>query len=451
MLDTIARPFGLLLMFLYNITHNYLFAIVLFTVIIKLILMPFQMKSKKGMMRQQLLQPEIEAIQKKHAGNQQKQSEEMQKLYREAGVSPLSGCLWSLLPLPIMLALYQAIRKPLTVMMGVPKDLLEVTRSGEAVGALAKKLVEVAQAHGLNFTANQLLQTQIGATKIINDYFSEFAGLSDRLRPINFTVFGLDLSSVPNFRIWTFDFSSFKALWPMLGLFLIPIITAFFQWLSTKISTTLQKNLPGANKEQLEKQSNSMMMLLLGPVMSLWFAFVLPAAMGVYWMVNAIFSLLVDVFLTKLYEKTMLADFAQAEERRKAREAELEAKRAEAEKRRAEKNPDELQTGNTSKKKQQQKKKQEAADKALEWQRAQNPDAAEKYNPSKVGSRPYARGRGYDPDRYSYNGIEGATSDTSEIDGEISEELEEKLLRASLSDTAKNDTPDAPEASGGEE
>lgn len=443
MLDTIARPFGLLLMFLYNITHNYLFAIVLFTILIKLLLMPFQMKSKKGMMRQQLLQPEIQEIQKKHAGNQQKQSEEMQRVYREAGVSPMSGCLWSLLPLPIMLALYQAIRKPLTVMMGVPKALLEVSRNGEAVGDLAKRLVEVAQAHGLNFTASQLLQTQIGATKIINDYFSEFSGLSDKLRPMNFTVFGLDLSSVPNFRIWTFDFSSFKALWPMLGLFLIPIITAFFQWLSTKISTELQKNMPGANKEQLEKQSNSMMMLLLGPVMSLVFAFALPAAMGVYWMVNAIFSLLVDVFLTKLYEKTMLADFAEAEARRKAREAELEAKRAEAEKRRAE--SANLQTENTSKKKQQQKKKQEAAGRALEYQRAMNPDQGEKYNPSRVGNRPYARGRGYDPDRFSYNGIDGAVDDTSSIDGELSEEIVEKLEKAALPPQQENDAPDTPD------
>lgn len=445
MLDTIARPFGLLLMFLYNITHNYLFAIVLFTIVIKLILMPFQMKSKKGMMRQQLLNPEIQEIQKKHAGNQQKQSEEMQRIYREAGVSPMSGCLWALLPIPIMLALYQAIRKPLTVMMGVPKALLEVSGAGAktvAVGEIAKKLSE------MGYDISQLVQSQIGATKFINDHFDAFSGLSDKLRPMDFNVFGLDLSAVPNFRIWTFDFSSFEVLWPALGLFLIPIITAFFQWLSTKISTVLQKKLPGANAEQLEKANNSMLMLLMGPVMSLWFAFVLPAAMGVYWMVNAIFSLLVDVFLTKLYEKTMLADFAEAEAKRKAREAELEAKRAEAERRRAE--SAELQTSNTSKKKQQQKKKQEAADRALEYQRAKNPEA-EKVNPSRVGNRPYARGRGYDPDRYSYNGIEGATADVSSIDESIDEALEARLAKAALPrEEPKTDTPDETAADGGE-
>lgn len=442
-MDTIARPFGLLLMFLYNITHNYLFAIVLFTVIVKLILMPFQMKSKKGMMRQQLLNPEIQEIQKKHAANQQKMNEEMQRVYREAGVSPMSGCLWSLLPFPILIALYQAIRKPLTVMMGVPKALVEVTKSGEAVGAIAKKLAE------MGFDVRQLLQSQISATKFINDNFEAFSGLSDKLRPMNFTVFGLDLSSVPNFRIWTFDFSSFKALWPALGLFLIPVITAFFQWLSTKIATKLQKDLPGANVEALEKQSNSMMMLLLGPVMSLWFAFVLPAAMGVYWMVNALFSILVDVFLTKLYSKTMLSDFAEKEAARKAREAELEAKRADAEKRRAE--SENLLTENTSKKKQQQKKKQEAAERALEYQRTMNPDAGEKYNPSRVGDRPFARGRGYDPDRYSFNGMDGSVADTSSIDEELDEAMKEKLQKAaeanSMPETEKDVTAAEAESS----
>ncbi len=429
-MDTIARPFGLLLMFLYNITHNYLIAIVLFTVIVKLILMPFQMKSKKGMMRQQLLNPEIQEIQKKHAGNQQKQSEEMQRIYREAGVSPMSGCLWSLLPFPILIALYQAIRKPLTVMMGVPKALLA------AGGAVYEKLQE------LGYPVAQLTQSQIGATEFINSHFSEFAGLDSHLKPMTFTVLGLDLSAVPNWRIWTFDWSSPSTWWPAVGLFLIPVLAALFMWLSTKISTALQKDLPGANVEQLEKSSNSLMMIIIGPVMSLWFAFVLPAAMGVYWIVNSVVSILVDVFLTKLYAKTMLSEFAEKEAARKAREAELEAKRAEAERRRAQNA--ELQTDNTSKKKQQQKKKQESAQKALEYQRAINPEEPA-YEPSRVGTRRYARGRGYDPDRFAYNGVEGASAETSSIDEDITEELEEKLQRAAEADTEKTSGDDGNE------
>ena len=433
MLDAIARPFGLLLLFLYNITHNYFFAIVLFTVVVKLLLMPFQMKSKKGMMRQQMLNPEVQEIQKKHAGNQQKMNEELQRVYREAGVSPMSGCLWTLLPFPILIALYQAIRKPITVMMGVSKEMLA---SG---GAIYEKLQE------LGYNVQQLAQSQIGATKFINDNFDQFSQfVSDGLQQMDFTVFGLDLSAVPSWHIWEFDFSSFAVLWPALGLFLIPVITAFFQWLSTKVATQLQKGLPGANVEQLEKQSNSMMMLLMGPVMSLVFAFMLPAAMGVYWMVNALFSMLVDIFLTKLYSKTLMSDFAEKEAARKAREAELEAKRQEAERRRAERA--ELQTENTSKKKQQQKKKQEAADRALEWQRANNPEEP-KYEPSRVGTRRYARGRSYDPNRFAFNGVEGAVSDTSQMDADLAD-IEEKLERAAHEDES---APDSPQENSGDE
>ncbi len=420
-MDTIARPFGLLLMFLYNITHNYLLAIVLFTIVVKLILMPFQMKSKKGMMRQQMLQPEITELQKKHAGNQQKLNQEMQRVYQEAGVSPMSGCLWTLLPFPILIALYQAVRKPLTVMMGVAKDALAEG------GVLYNKLAE------MNFNVSTLNSTQITAARFITDNYSAFENLGVKnLRPVEFTVLGVDLSQTPSFQFWTFNWKSWTELWPMLGLFLIPILAALFMWLSTKISTALQKGLPGANIEQLEKTNNSLMMLLLGPVMSLWFAFMLPGAMGVYWISNSVVSILVDVFLTKYYAKTMLSDFAEHEAQRKAREAELEAKREEAERRRAENAG--VEAENTSKRKQQQKKKQESAQKALEWQRAMNPSEP-KYEPSRVGTRRYARGRAYDPDRYSFNGVEGAVGDTSEIDEGIAD-IEERLQAAAEAGSA---------------
>ncbi len=426
-MDTIARPFGILLLFLYNITHNYLLAIIIFTILVKLMLMPFQMKSKKGMMRQQMLQPQLQELQKKHAGNQQKLSEEMQKLYREAGVSPMSGCLWAMLPLPIMIALYQAIRKPLTVMMGVGRDLISEG------GAIYTKLSE------LGYTGNlsQLMNDQIAATKFIHDHFESFEGIP-RLQRMSFDVFGLDLSAIPDFRIWQFNFSDSKVWVPQVLLFLIPVLAAFFMWLSTKVSTIMQKNLPGSDPEQAEKVNNSPMMLILGPGMSLWFAFILPAAMGVYWIVNTIVSSLSDIFLTKLYEKTMLADFAEQEARRKAREAEMEAKRQEAERRRAENA--ELQTDNTSKRKQQQKKKQEQAKRDLEWRRAHGEIPEPEYEPSRVGNRRYARGRSYDPDRFAFNGIAGAVSDTSKIDEDIAG-IEDKLERAAQEGSAGVDEP----------
>ena len=119
MFDFIARPFGMLLMFFYNLFNNYGVAIIFIALVIKIILLPFQMKSKRGMMRQARLQPKIAELQKKHGTNKAKINEETMKLYKEEGINPASGCIWGFLPLPIMLAFFQVIRAPITMMMGV--------------------------------------------------------------------------------------------------------------------------------------------------------------------------------------------------------------------------------------------------------------------------------------------------------------------------------------------
>ena len=125
MLSAIAKPFGMLMLWLYERVGNYGVAVILFALIVKLILLPFQMKAKRGSIQQTRLQGRIKEIEKKHGANKQKYNEEVQKLYREEGVNPMSGCIWSLIPFPILIALYQAIRFPITIMMGVGKELLD--------------------------------------------------------------------------------------------------------------------------------------------------------------------------------------------------------------------------------------------------------------------------------------------------------------------------------------
>jgi YidC/Oxa1 family membrane protein insertase len=124
MLNAIAKPFGILLLWLYDFLNNYGLAIILFALIVKVILLPFMTKSKRGSLRTQSIQPLVAELQKRHGANQQKFNEELQKLYREEKISPLGGCIWSLIPFPILIALYQAIRFPLTIMMRVDGDLV---------------------------------------------------------------------------------------------------------------------------------------------------------------------------------------------------------------------------------------------------------------------------------------------------------------------------------------
>lgn len=175
MLDAIARPFGALMMLLYNLVGNYGIAIILFALIVKLVLLPFQMKSKRSMMRMSRFTPKLKELEKKYAGNQQKYQMEVAKLYKQENVNPMSGCLWSLLPFPILIALYGAIRKPLTIMMGISSSLL--AEGGSIADMLSK----------LGYTAGRSAYEQIYQSQYITANFDSFAGLSDKLIALDYS------------------------------------------------------------------------------------------------------------------------------------------------------------------------------------------------------------------------------------------------------------------------
>ena len=192
MLKAIAKPFGLLMLWLYEWTGSYGLAIILFGVLVSLILLPFMAKSKKSMMRTSRLQPRIAELQRRHEGNQQKLNEEMSKLYREEKVNPMSGCLWSLIPFPILLALYYAIRFPITTMMGVPEALMAEG------GAIAAKLQELGYSLANYTTSNASAYEQIFQSKFITEHFDQFSSLSDKLIPMDYSFLGLDMTAIPS-------------------------------------------------------------------------------------------------------------------------------------------------------------------------------------------------------------------------------------------------------------
>ena len=113
----ITIPFGYLLDYLYRFTSNYGVALILFTVVVKLVLFPVQAKAKKSMMKMSRLTPKVQKLQEKFAGDQAKQNEAVQALYREEGVSMGGGCLWSLVPMLIIFPLYAVVRQPIVYML----------------------------------------------------------------------------------------------------------------------------------------------------------------------------------------------------------------------------------------------------------------------------------------------------------------------------------------------
>ena len=375
-------------MFLYELVNNYGFSLILFAIVVRLILLPFQMKSKRGMMRQARLQPKLAELQKKHGTNKTKINEEMAKLYKEEGVNPASGCLWSVIPLVVMLALFFAIREPLTMMMGVPADLLA---SEPQAGAILAKLQEL----GFQSTV-QSYYTQVDQAQFISAHFSQFASLSDALRPLDFNFGILNLGAQPQWNfLWTTDWSNSGIWLHGLVLFIIPLLSAGSQFLATILNKKIN---PVAAPEGQAKSMQTMMMFM--PLMSVYFAFITPAALGFYWTVGTLLQILQDYVLTKRYTKILDAEDIVKNEERKKKEAEIEAKRLETERKKAEglveRNP------NTSNRKKQKSEKQEQIEKTAEWEKKKTTSADDgEYSPSRVGNRRYARGRAYDPERYA--------------------------------------------------
>ena len=423
MLEAIAKPFGLLLLWLYGLVGNYGVAIFLFALIVKLILLPFQMKSKKSMMRMNSLTPQVKALEKRHEGNPRKYQEEVSKLYKEEHVNPMSGCLWSLIPFPILLALYKAIRQPPTVMMGVSKDLIAEG------GAIFQKLTEM----GFDAASNNAY-IELNMSEFISAHFGDFSGLSDKLVQINYKFLGLNLGSQPQWNFFSkVNWSDVSDWLPALGLFLIPIISGLMSWLAQTISQKSNPTGGTAASQQAAQQMKTMNIMM--PLVSVYICFIMPAALGIYWIFNSVLMIVQDLILNAYYGKRMEAENAAREENFRLREAEYERKRQETERLRAEGAT--VRNENTSKKKLQAKQRAEldgikAA--AIREERARRREMLgisdeEDIPASQVGNRRYARGRAYVEDRFTNpEGAEAATAAAAAA-SERDEQLAEKLAQ----------------------
>ena len=429
MWKTITKPFAWLMIWLYNLTGSYGWAIILFALAVNLVLAPFMAKSKKSMMRSTRLQPKIQELQRRHEGNQQKLNAEMQKLYREECVNPMSGCLWSLIPFPILIALYSVIRMPMTRMMFVADDFVTTLQNFFVEKGLYT-IPERADAYA-----------EIKLTKLAHENWDLVqSGLAGKIDPhfldIDFSFLGLNLGDQPR---WNFfantDWSDVHVWLPALGLFLIPFISALLSWLSMKISTATNPQMAQDSQAAATTKSMNMMM----PLMSVWICFIMPAAMGIYWIANSVFGIARDYILTKVFKKQLDIEDAERKAARDAREWEIERQHEETERLRAEGKTE--KNVNTSKKKIQANEKQKSDERKAALERAERAERRERLGvkeaekpASQVGNRRYARGRAYVPDRFTNpENAEEATAAAalaSEDGASIDETVEETELAA---------------------
>lgn len=375
----ICVPFAWLVRLFYNLTNSYGVALILFTLVIKLIMLPFQMKSKKSMMRMSRVSGQMQELQKRYAKNQAKLQEEMQKLYEEEGVNPMSGCLWSLIPFPILIALYSIIRQPITHFMMLSKDVLQtVVQSAADAGVNLTNIVMMDKATGAPALKDGLYQMaaygQINLVKAVQEMgLSTPEGWFD----MNYNFLGLDLTATP----WEYV-KSFTFTWAVIGVILIPILACLSQFVFSKLTMKTQPQADAAGGASMKS------MMYMMPLMSVYIAFIMPAALGVYWIAQSVFSLIQEAILNK----TFSAKLSEEEEAR------FQARQADRQRRMEEARVQEQQRKQEEQKKKTLREKQQAAQAAKAVKAAKA--ATSTTEAGRVGDRPYARGRAYKADRY---------------------------------------------------
>jgi membrane protein insertase, YidC/Oxa1 family, C-terminal domain len=278
-LNIVEIPMGKFLYFIYNTVafKNYGMAIIFFTLIVRACILPLTIKQYKSTANMQKIQPLIEEINKKYKNDKEKLNQEMMKIYSEHKVNPAGGCLPLLIQMPIIISLYWVISKPLEYMLGKSTDV--ITKLFSYVPA---DFAKVTGSHDL----------------VILNYFSQnkdkLSLVTDLLKPeevLNLHFFGLNLGLMP-----TFDTTKAAVLgYQFFGLLLIPILAALTTYLSFKMSMAAQ---PQNQSNAMASSMNSSMSFVM-PLMTGFFAFSVPAGLGLYWIVGNLIQMLQQLYLNK--------------------------------------------------------------------------------------------------------------------------------------------------------
>ena len=272
-------PLGWVMWLIYQIVPNFTIALLLFTLVTKAAMFPFSIKQQKNMAKMASFRPKIERINKMYANNKQKQQEEMMKIYEEEGYNPMGGCLPSLIPLIIMFGLIDVVYKPLTYIARIPAETIN-------------KLVEIANKAGGILGQNTYAQ-EIDIINAVHRDSSLFSAVGsdvlDKVKSIDLNFLGINLGERPT--------------WALTILVLIPIISGITSLLTSLYSMHKSQQVQG-------KQAGSGMMkgmMIIMPLFSVFFAFQVPAGVGMYWIFSNLFALLQTFLLYKIWSPERVA------------------------------------------------------------------------------------------------------------------------------------------------
>lgn len=258
MISFFANLFGYLLNFLYNIIQNYGFAIILFSIIVKVILLPISIGQQKTMKKSAKVQKELNVLQVKYKNNQEALQREMMDLYKREKMNPLSGCLSAIIQIILLFSVFYMVRSPLTYMKKVDTTLIE------------------------QYTAEITVENEAKDAYPEISIIREKAAEDERVY-INMEFFGLDLSSIPSK-----DFSDWKT-------YVIPVLYVITTFISMKVTTTMQKKNKEEEKSLTEtedgkeldmmEQTNKNMTYMM-PIIAVSISLVAPLGLALYWLTN---------------------------------------------------------------------------------------------------------------------------------------------------------------------
>ena len=276
-MGAISNLFGYLLNALYSVFNNYGIAIIVFSVILRIILIPITIKQQKSLKKSAELQEEMKEIQRKYRNNPEKLNQETIELYKREKLSPFAGCFSSIIQIVIILSVFWLVSQPLTYMKKIDVNVINEY----------KKALEQEQ--------NQSTYKEI---EIINKF-----GLQDERVNLNMDFIGLDLSKVPssNLNDWT--------------VYIIPMLYVISSVISIKVTNNLNsKNSKKNNKnkaitdgknneiqnepselEAMEAMNKNMMYML--PLMSVFIAFIAPLGLALYWFVSNLLMIIEKLFI----------------------------------------------------------------------------------------------------------------------------------------------------------
>ena len=289
MFDFIYVFLGTVMRFIYNFVNNFGVAIILFTVLVRVCLLPLVMKQQKSMAHMQKMQPKLQELQKKYEYDKEKLNTETMKLYQQYKINPMSSCLPLFIQMPILIAIYGVIQNPITYILGHP-----VTEELKAALTVLCQNPADTQLNVVAFVSNNIELAREALAGIETSFTAEQFVM-------NFDFFGLNLGLTPSQSVGTNPI-----LW------ILPI----FAGLTTFLTSFISQKINGKT-QTAEQASQTKSMQYIFPFMTAYFCYILPAAMGLYWIVGNLIQILQSFTLDR-YIMNKEVDVIEAKEEEKA-------------------------------------------------------------------------------------------------------------------------------------